>query len=354
MLHWNGMDRTEGRTSHGIIAILAIVFAIATFFFKNDLPQASATRTEVPAIALPSGTLGLITEPDQGTATVVSLIQSAKTSIDLVMYEFKDKDVADALISAHAHGVAVRVLVDHGYYGAPDGMNDNLYAYLQTAGVPVEWTPASFALTHQKTLVVDGATALIMTFNLTPQYYATSRDFGVTDTDAADVKAIEDTFANDWNDVQAPNENGTDLVWSPGSESDMLLIIGKATKTLDVYNEEMEDPAVIAALKAASAHGVAVRLVMTYDTSDKPAFADLSAAGVQVRTFSSSSKALYIHAKMIVSDGTEAFLGSENFSTTSLDKNRELGLFISDPGIIGQLESTFETDFVTAKAFVLK
>ncbi len=34
---------------------------------------------------------------------------------------------------------------------------------------------------------------------------------------------------------------------------------------------------------------------------------------------------------MILADEMAAFLGSENFSYGSLDQNRELGIFISDP-----------------------
>ena len=348
-------SHTDGKAVHTFIVIVAIVLSIASYLYnQKNAPVKAVARTEVPAVTLPSGTLGLITEPEQGTAPVMAMIQSAQKSIDLVMYEFKDKDIADALIAAQKRGVAVRVLVDHGYYGAPDGMNDNLYAYLQNASVPIEWTPSSFALTHQKTMVVDNATALIMTFNFTPEYYATSRDFGVTDTDPTDVKAIEDTFANDWNNVSAPNENGTDLVWSPGSENEMLLTINSAKTSLDVYNEEMADTPVIDALKAAVARGVTVRVVMTYSTTYKPAFAELEAAGVDVKTFGSGKTTLYIHAKMILADDSEAFLGSENFSTSSLDSNRELGLFITDPAILASLKNTFDTDYANARVFTLK
>ena len=348
-------QRDAGKDTHTFIVILDIILSIGSYIFKQESAPAKATvRTEVPAVSLPSGTLGLITEPEQGTAPVMTMIEDAQKSVDLVMYEFKDKDIADALIAAEKRGVAVRVLVDHGYYGAPDGMNDNLYAYLQNGGVPVEWTPSTFALTHQKTMVVDDTTAMIMTFNFTPQYYATSRDFGVTDTDPSDVKAIEDTFTNDWNNVSAPNENGTDLVWSPGSENEMLLTINSAKKSLDISNEEMADTPVIDALKAAVTRGVTVRVVMTYSTTYKPAFAELSAAGVDVKTFGSGKTTLYIHAKMILADDSEAFLGSENFSTSSLDSNRELGLFITDPAILASLKNTFDTDYAIARVFTLK
>ena len=83
--------------------------------------------------------------------------------------------------------------------------------------MPVKWTPSYFALTHQKTLLVDGR-AYILTFNLTPQYYASTRDFGVIDTIAADAAAVRRTFDADWSGQRITAPNGADLVWSPGSE----------------------------------------------------------------------------------------------------------------------------------------
>jgi phosphatidylserine/phosphatidylglycerophosphate/cardiolipin synthase-like enzyme len=39
------------------------------------------------------------------------------------------------------------------------------------------------------------------------------------------------------------------------------------------------------------------------------------------------------------------FVGSENFSRTSLDDNRELGLIISDPAVLSAMARTFAADF---------
>ena len=63
----------------------------------------------------------------------------------------------------------------------------------------------------------------------------------------------------------------------------------------------------------------------------------------------SSSTGFYIHAKTVIADyGTstaKAFVGSENFSSNSLNDNRELGLITTDSGVISGLESTFNGDF---------
>ena len=65
-------------------------------------------------------------------------------------------------------------------------------------GIKVQWASTKVAITHQKSFVVDGARAVIMTGNQTSSYYATSRDFAVVDTNRGDVDAIAATFALDW------------------------------------------------------------------------------------------------------------------------------------------------------------
>ena len=78
-------------------------------------------------------------------------------------------------------------------------------------------------------------------------------------------------------------------------------------------------------------------------------------AGVKLATYAHSP--LYIHAKVIVADyGTSAakvFVGSENFSYTSLTENRELGLITSDPGIMMSLNATLTSDFAGGKVYTV-
>ena len=81
-------------------------------------------------------------------------------------------------------------------------------------------------------------------------------------------------------------------------------------------------------------------------------FKTLVAAHVSVRVYASSA-ALYIHAKAIVADaGTtrqRAFVGSENFSVTSLNSNRELGLLTADASVVNGLATTIQRDAAGAR-----
>jgi len=316
-------------------------------------PENSAVVAQAELKAVPSDTpLQLIVEPRDTTTPLLTAINGAIKSIDLVIYELQDPEIENALVQAHNRGVSVRVLLENlNSFGRHP--NQPAYDLLASKGVPVKWTPSYFPLVHQKTLIIDNAGAIIMTFNLQPQYYASSRDFGIIDPDPTDVAAIASAFDSDWNASQATAQSGRDLVWSPGSSATLLALISQATSTLDVYNEEMADVRITQALEAAAQRGVAVRVVMTYATNWKPALNELVQKGVVVRTYSSSAK-FYIHAKVIIADNDEAFVGSENFSAQSLDQNRELGILLTRADIISELENTFAHDYRNARPYAVR
>jgi phosphatidylserine/phosphatidylglycerophosphate/cardiolipin synthase-like enzyme len=302
-------------------------------------PAPGSTAAPAPALAS-----ALIIEPDQGMTPIDASLGSPTRTLDLSMYELADTRVESILAADAGRGVTVRVILDHRLEAT---QNQPAYAYLSAHGVQVRWAPPSFRAFHIKMFCIDGSVCSVMTLNLTSRYYASTRDFAVTDPNPADVASMEATFVADFDGASTTPSAGSDLIWSPGSSSGLTSLIGSATSELDVYNEEMSDPAVVASLAAASRRGVIVKVVMTDQPSWSPGFSTLTAAGVQVRVFHGETP-IYIHAKMIVADRNNAFIGSENFSRSSLDANRELGLAVTDPAIVSAADATFASDFATA------
>ena len=165
------------------------------------------------------------------------------------------------------------------------------------------------------------------------------------------MAAIEATFSSDVaGATRVPTSHGG-LVWSPGSSGVLEALIGSAHSSLLVENEEMSDQEIVGALEAAAQRGIDVQVCMTDSSSWSSEFSDLIHAGVKVYTYSPDA-ALYIHAKAIVadpgSDSVRWFLGSENFSSTSLDRNRELGIEIGEASIGNRLSSVIDGDIAGA------
>jgi phosphatidylserine/phosphatidylglycerophosphate/cardiolipin synthase-like enzyme len=261
------------------------------------------------------------------------------------MYELADPHAESILAADAARGVRVRVILDQRLKRA---RNQAAFTYLSAHGVAVHWAADADKTFHIKSVCVDGARCAVMTLNFTSRYYPTTRDFAVVDTDRADVAAIEGTFAGDFSGHPGVPNSGADLVWSPGSTPALADLIGSASHTVLVYNEELSETTTVAALAAAARRGVRVEVVMTYQSSSVQNFDVLTSAGAQVRVLDGEHP-VYIHAKMIWVDGTRVFLGSENLSQASLTRNRELGLISSDPAILQATEQTFEQDAARAR-----
>ncbi|RCH67521.1 cardiolipin synthase [Streptomyces sp. SDr-06] len=311
----------------------------------------STTALAAPGAAQAASAANPLVFPDQGHTAVYDFIDSATKSVDLTMYELRDTSAVNALVSRKKAGVRVRVILDAQH----TSVNGAAYRALQSAGVGVVYSSPDYVYTHQKTITVDGAQSLILTGNLDSTYYASSRDYAVFDTDAADVAAIERTFSADYAHSSITPSDGDHLVWSPtDSQARLLDLINGAQHSLDLEQLEFGDSALVDAVVAAENRSVAVRVVGMNPDSYGSYFDQVTQAGGAVVTFSSTT-GLYIHAKAIVADyGTptaKVFAGSENFSDNSLNNNRELGLIVNSPDVLNGIEAPFATDFANGTPY---
>ncbi len=313
----------------------------------------NASRNDAPPSASPATTYTLITEPADDLTPIYDLLSSAKTSIDMTMYELTDITVTSLLGKAAAGGVTVRVILDQ---NNEKRSNTPAYKYLQEHKVGVHWANPIYLATHQKTITVDQATTAILTLNLTPTDYASTRDFAVFTNNANDIAAIETTFNADFENKSVTPPAGDNLVWSPTNSLGALEALMAGAKTsLLLAQEEFSDPALEAALVAALKRGVAVTLVQeNLEGKYSATLTALKSAGAKIAVYTSST-GYYIHAKTILVDyGTATarlFVGSENFTTESLGSNRELGLVFSDPACMTGVYTAVSADFAGGTAF---
>ncbi|WP_316752322.1 phospholipase D-like domain-containing protein [Streptomyces herbicida] len=280
-----------------------------------------------------------------GQPTIYDFVNSATASLDMTMYELEDTTAVNDLIALKNRGVTERVILDRQHQTA----NSSAHTALTNAGVGVKWSSSTFVYTHQKTITVDGVKSLVLTGNLTSQYYATSRDYGVFDNDTRDVASIEKVFNADYAGSAITPTDGDHLLWSPtDSRNRLLSVINAATASLDVEELELSDSAVVNAIVARVKAGVAVRVVVENPSSYASAVSAIDAAGGTVVGYSDPN-GFYIHAKAMVADygrsTQQAEAGSMNISSNSLNNNRELGLILTGTGVANAVVTTIETTF---------
>ena len=288
-------------------------------------------------------TLYVIPEADNSVTPIYALVNAAAKTIDMTMYSLEDTIFTADLVAACKRGVVVRVILDQN--SEKSGNTSAFNALNAQAGCSAVWANKAFAVTHEKSIMIDGVTDVVMSLNLQSQYYSTTRDYALVDNDANDYAADEATFNMDYaagttsggtigaSDFSYAPGAGTDLVWSPTTASaDMVAIIANATKTLYIECEEFSASNIVSAVQAAAQRGVAVVLVGENESNSYTSnYATIKAAGASVYYYSSST-GFYVHAKSVVADqGTSAeavYMGSINYSSASLTQNRELGVYI--------------------------
>ena len=285
-------------------------------------------------------------EPTDQAQVVLSAIQAAKKSVHMTMYLLNDKRFINALIAKHTAGLDVKVVLNK-TFPMNAGTNQTTFNTLQSAGVSVAWSNPAFTLTHEKCVIIDGASAWIMTMNLETTS-SQNREYLALDDEPGDVKEADDMFAADF--ASTPYVPVGNLLVAPVNARDQLVtFIQTAKKSIDLEGEELSDYKIANALVAAQKAGVKVRAVVADNAptaSQMSVVAQLKAGGVAVVSLGNP----YIHAKAMVVDGAQAYVGSENFTTGSLQYNRELGLITTNAPTAATIGATIAKDFAAGTA----
>ncbi len=343
-----------------IIALLCILLA------GCDVSLSSLGNINSSSINGNNGTIGsgvqgvkIFVEPNAGDSIITHAILGAKKSVWVEMYLLSARSVLSALEEAAHKGIDVRVMLEMHPVGggsSPRKILDQLIA----AGAKAQASDPGFALTHEKGMIIDGTTAFIMTSNFTRAALGgtsggkagtKNREYDIIDTNIQDVQAVIAIFNADWDHTTA-HFNDPNLVVSPvNSRNDFISLISSAHSTILLEGEEMQDSRIEQALVNAAKHGVHVQVILPSPRSDandsnSQGINTIKQGSVQVK----EDPRLYMHAKIIVVDGRKAFIGSENISTQSLDKNRELGILIADGNVLNTLQQTFRQDWSDSRS----
>jgi phosphatidylserine/phosphatidylglycerophosphate/cardiolipin synthase-like enzyme len=291
----------------------------------------------------------LIVQPDDGTAPVIALIGRAQRSLFIKQFTFTEPAIQLAVIAKAKAGVDVRVMLNP-KRSSGSRANDETFELFEREGVPVRWASPHFAVTHEKSIVVDGEIALIATFNLCEKYFTQTRDYGVIVEDPRQVAQIVEGFNADWEQRNWHPAEDTGLLWSNNNSRKLMSdFIDTAEETLDVQHPKFVDATVTERIAAAAQRGVHVRVlcggkhgISDWDILDTfSSLRLLHYLGVKVH----KQKNLRLHAKLLIADGKRALVGSMNIDRSAFDLRRELGTTIHDRAIIDGLAEVFESDW---------
>jgi cardiolipin synthase len=328
---------------------------------------------------------GNLVEPlengDEAFPPMLAAIAAAKRSIALSTYIFDDDEIGarffDALASAHARGVEVRVIIDAvGQHYSRRSMVNRLHA----AGVPAAafmplFVPGNLVAlnlrNHRKLLVVDGAEAFTGGMNI--------RAGNVLAKPAANpirdlqfrvrgpvVRQLTEVFASDWafarkeildGDTWFPEfmEAGTVVARAipdgPDEYFEVLkLIILGALALAERYvfiatPYFLPDAALISALNTAALRGVEVNILLPVENNLKVVqwashtlYWQVLDRGCRIW----HSPPPFDHSKLMLVDDEWVLVGSTNWDPRSMRLNFELNLECYDARLGARMKAWFE------------
>jgi phosphatidylserine/phosphatidylglycerophosphate/cardiolipin synthase-like enzyme len=257
--------------------------------------------------------------------------------------------ILDTLTAKAMAGVDVKVILDG---GNERDVNTRYFDMLTAAGAQVEWSDPQFSYMHAKYFVVDERVAVVSTGNYSGSYIGRERNYVMTVTEPQDVAGLVSLFDADFGRA-TPDTSCTRLLISPLNSRDRLIdLIDSATRTLDIESMQFADDQVRAAVAARQQAGVEVRVLLagpSWIDSNTYAASYLGDRGITARYLDTPR----VHVKSIIVDGVRAYAGSENLSQTSLNRNREVGLILTDADAdaVATMRATFDTDWAAATVF---
>ncbi|HEY1233884.1 MAG TPA: phospholipase D-like domain-containing protein [Candidatus Binatia bacterium] len=291
----------------------------------------------------------LIVMPDDTGKPILDAIAAAKKSLRIKMFLFSDRALLAAVIAAHRRGVKVRVMLNPARRGG-EPENEVTRAKLENAGIKVIDSNPSFAVTHEKSMVVDDEIAFVKSLNWETKNLTETRDYAVITADSGEVQEVIECFEADWRRKEFVLGKRPRLIWCNANGRERIAeFIDGAKQRLFVQNERYQDAVIIERLVRASRRGVKIHaMVRPPHTLKKEKLVEgvggiriLADVGVKVHKL----KHLKLHAKMLLADGKRAIVGSINFSPGSFDSRRELAIEVDDKHIINRLHKIARHDW---------
>ena len=291
----------------------------------------------------------LMVMPEDGAASVAGLIEGAATSVLIKMFTFDSPALLAAVQAARARGLAVRVMLNP-RRSSGTRANDATMEALRASGVEVRWTSPHFAVTHEKSMVIDGRLALIATFNFMDKYFTRTRDYGLVTEDPAVVAQVS------WQEQPYALPDDSPLLLSnANSRVAMARFIDDARHTLLVQHPKYSDIGILDRLLAARDRGVSVHVlcggkhgISVSDMMDTfSALRCLARAGAHVR----QQHGLRLHAKLLRAAGERALVGSPNIARSAVDLRRELGVVMRERHAVALLRRRFDADWDEARHY---
>lgn len=291
----------------------------------------------------------LLVFPDDSARSLIDALDGATQSINIRMFLFTDPDMLAAVQAARKRGVTVRVMLNPQRRDGTSDNEDTRQALLAT-GIEVRDSSPAFAVTHQKSMAIDGKTGYIESLNWETRDLTQTRDYAVAIDDPLEVSEMLRCFEADWTQTPFKPDPKSRLIWCPDNgRARIAAFIDAARSTLWLQNERYQDTVIIERLVRALARGVKVHIMARPPHNLKKDKLIEGVGGLRIMRDVGAKvhrlKHLKLHGKMLLADEARAVIGSINLAPGSFDERRELAIETDAPEVIDRLRDVTRRDW---------
>ena len=243
------------------------------------------------------------------------------------------KELEIALKAASGQGIAVRALIAHTNRGGESRLRALETRFLE-AGITVGRTADDLIRYHGKTMIIDGRTLFLLSFNFVHMDIDHSRGFGVVTKSAKVVQEAIKLFEADFNRKTYKAGLNSFVVSPANARKQLSAFIKQARKQLLIYDPKIADRQILHLLEEHAKAGLDVKIIGSIA---------VRSANLSVSPLTS----MRLHTRTIIRDGRQAFVGSQSLRQPELDSRREIGIVVRDSKAVKTLLETFEKDWVS-------
>ncbi len=281
--------------------------------------------------------------PNSHTQTeLIRRIDSAKDRIWIEIYTWTDAaKLSDSIIRAKQRWLDVQVVLEGNVFGTPR-INMPIAKKLKEANIRVVYADNHrYSFTHAKFWIIDN-TYSISTGNWTASFFTKNREYIYSAIDIATLRFLENIFTADSTHMGYKDISGipSHIVMSPlDARSKIETLILSTEKSIIIYVQTLDDEHILALIASLIATGKKIEICTADNESNRVR---------QIEFASWHWKMIrkpYLHAKVIIVDHSEVFIGSHNLTTNAIENNREMGIILTGrDDIVHQVESDFVRD----------
>jgi len=352
-----------------ILCGFALVFLVGAFFFVfNPLglgpePDEVLSRSFFAAPAGDLGELELLVDGEQAFEEILSAIDATESSIFVQTFIWKDDHIGNRTVSklkaAANRGVLVTIRKD--LLGTVFELGDMLKGRPSPVftksglrgynNIDVD-TEMSNDTDHSKYFIVDNRVVIFGGMNIADEYHTKWHDYMAVIRSKKWTRAFENKAfkGSAWPNpapfvITVNDRNVTEI------RTALIEMIGNAKDSVIIEHAYFSDDKVIEAVKRAAAKGVRVDVVLP-KIPDTHLHANMVTINKLLEESHQKVPRIFLypkmsHAKVVLTDGVIACVGSANLTPRSMLTSREIALFAHgkrDERFIKELRDQLEAD----------